>query len=76
MQTYISCIYYVNFSTDSLLQSKLEEELDSAIERREFDEAVTLSDKLTQRKFAKQVTTAFDCHEYIKKRKVQVYMDQ
>lgn len=47
-------------------------ELDSAIEKQQFDEAVALSDKLSQRKFAKQVTTAFSCHEYVRQTKVWI----
>lgn len=44
--------------------------MDLAIERGQFDEAVQMSEKLSQREFASKVATAFDCQEFVKKKKV------
>lgn len=53
-----------------LSQSKLEEKLDLAIEEGQFEAAVDMSERLSQRDFASKLATAFDCHDYIKRKKV------
>ena len=46
--------------------------MELAIEEGQFEEAVTMSERLSQREFASKLATAFDCHDYIKKKKVCV----
>lgn len=44
--------------------------MDLAIEHGQFDEAVAMSEKLSQREFASKLATAFDCQDYVKRKKV------
>lgn len=44
--------------------------MDLAIEQGQFDEAVMMSEKLSQREFASKLATAFDCQEFVKQQKV------
>jgi hypothetical protein len=44
------------------------------IERGEFEEAVEMSEKIAQREFSSKVATAFECRDYIKRKKVTYYM--
>ncbi len=41
-----------------------------AVERGKLEEAATISDEIANRKFATKIATAFDCVEYVKKKKV------
>ena len=44
--------------------------MDLAIEQGRFNEAVSKSEQLSQREFASKVATAFDCQDFVKKKKV------
>ena len=44
--------------------------MDLAIEQGQFDEAVMMSEKLSQREFASKLATAFDCQDFVKRKKV------
>ena len=48
--------------------------MDLAIEQGRFNEAVSKSEQLSQREFASKVATAFDCQDFVKKRKVAFLM--
>ena len=40
------------------------------MERGELEEAVSLSDEMANREFATKISTAFDCLDYVKRKKV------
>ena len=44
--------------------------MDLAIEHGQLDEAVMMSEKLSQREFASKLATAFDCQDFVKRKKV------
>lgn len=54
------------------VQSVLEEKMGQLIEQGQLEEAVAVSDTLAQRDFALNVATAFDCREYVEKKRVSV----
>lgn len=44
--------------------------MDLAIEKGRLEEAVEMSEKLSQREFASKLATAFDCRDYVKRKTV------
>ena len=44
--------------------------MDLAIEQGQFEHAVMMSEKLSQREFASKLAAAFDCQDFVKRKKV------
>lgn len=48
----------------------MEKALDVAVETGDLDKAATISDNIATREFASKIATAFDCVDYVKRKKV------
>ena len=48
--------------------------MDLAIEQGQFDKAVMMSKRLSEREFASKLATAFDCQDFVKRKKVQCHV--